>query len=106
MIANSFDIFFHTTPHMPQRITQHCVHLTLAWQILEKDLILCIILNTISPTTTTECMSCVPHLLLGMVGVHELVLPIVFCNLFNIFPRASKYPDPEDVHTFGGSEYF
>jgi hypothetical protein len=50
----------------------------------------------------------VPHLLLLLLllGIWlELVAwvcfgRLVFSNLFIIFPRASKYPDPEDVHTF------
>jgi hypothetical protein len=94
MIANSFDIFFPHPPHAATNLSTLCTFNFGMANPWERSHTLHLLI--LSPTTThcfwvwLECMS----------FAHRV------CNLFNIFPRASKYPDPEDVHTFGGSEYF
>lgn len=104
-------LIFPSSPHprpRPHASTNHSTLCTLTFsrQILEKDLILCLLAYSYYCNNSVHELCCASLLLLG-IWLECMSLHLVFpSNLFNIFPRASKYADPQDVYTFRSSEYF
>lgn len=117
MIANSFEIFSTTTTTPSHASTNHSLDIV---YILFNFLMA----NPWERSHTLPYYSyfccnnnnsvlhefVVPHCFLGILWLECMSFAphtfSVFCNLFNIFPRDSKVPDPEDVHAFRVSEYF